>query len=64
MSVSEAVHRREPPVEVPAARPAGPQVRLANGLSQIVSYRVGADGSLTRVTTAPVAAGPGGIGAN
>jgi 6-phosphogluconolactonase len=37
---------------------------LANGLSQIVGYRVGADGSLTQVTTAPVAAGSGGIGAN
>ncbi len=37
---------------------------LANGLSQIVGYRVGADGSLTQVTTAPVAAGSGGIGAS
>ena len=30
---------------------------LAQGLSQIVGYRVGADGSLTQVTTVPVAAG-------
>ena len=37
---------------------------LANGLSQIVGYRVGADGSLTQVTTAPVAAGSGGIAAS
>jgi 6-phosphogluconolactonase len=37
---------------------------LANGLSQIVGYRVGHDGSLTQVTTAPLAAGSGGIGAN
>ena len=37
---------------------------LANGLSQIVGYRVGADGSLTQVTTTPVAAGSGGIGAS
>ncbi|HEY6314244.1 MAG TPA: hypothetical protein VIY52_26080 [Streptosporangiaceae bacterium] len=37
---------------------------LANGLSQIVGYRVGADGSLTQVTTAPVTAGSGGIGAS
>jgi len=35
---------------------------LANGLSQIVGYQVGAGGSLTQVTTAPVAAGSGGIG--
>ena len=33
---------------------------LANGLWQIVGYRVGADGSLTQVTTAAVAAGSGG----
>jgi 6-phosphogluconolactonase len=37
---------------------------VANGLSQIVGYRVGRDGSLTQVTTAPVAAGSGGLGAN
>ena len=37
---------------------------LADGLHQIVGYRVGADGSLTRVTTAPAATGSGGIGAN
>ena len=37
---------------------------LAQGLSQIVGYRVGADGSLTQVTTAPVAAGSFGVGAN
>jgi len=37
---------------------------LANGLSQVVGYRVGADGSLTQVTTAAVAAGSGGIAAN
>ena len=37
---------------------------LANGLSQIVGYRVGRDGSLTQVTTAPVAAGSGGLGAS
>ncbi|HEY6310054.1 MAG TPA: beta-propeller fold lactonase family protein [Streptosporangiaceae bacterium] len=37
---------------------------LANGLSQIVGYRVGHDGSLTQVTTAPVAAGSGGIAAS
>ena len=30
---------------------------LAQGLSQIVGYRVGADGSLTQVTTVTVAAG-------
>lgn len=37
---------------------------VANGLSQIVGYRVGRDGSLTQVTTAPVAAGSGGLGAS
>jgi 6-phosphogluconolactonase (cycloisomerase 2 family) len=37
---------------------------LANGLSQIVGYRVGHDGSLTQVTTAPATAGSGGIGAS
>jgi hypothetical protein len=37
---------------------------LANGLSQIVGYRVGPGGSLTQVTTASVAAGSGGIGAS
>lgn len=37
---------------------------LANGLSQIVGYRVGGDGSLTQVTTVPVAASSGGIGVN
>ncbi len=37
---------------------------LADGLSQIVGYRVGGDGSLTQVTTAPAAAGSGGIGAH
>jgi 6-phosphogluconolactonase len=37
---------------------------LADGLSQIVGYRIGGDGSLTQVTTAPAAAGSGGIGAN
>jgi 6-phosphogluconolactonase len=37
---------------------------LANGLAQIVGYRVGTGGSLTQVTTAPVAAGSGGIGAS
>lgn len=37
---------------------------LAGGLAQIVGYRVGADGSLTQVTTAPVAAGSAGIGAS
>jgi 6-phosphogluconolactonase len=36
---------------------------LAQGLSQIVGYRVGADGSLTQVTTVPVAAGSFGVGA-
>jgi hypothetical protein len=36
----------------------------ANGLSQIVGYRVGPDGSPTQVTTALVAAGSGGIGAS
>ena len=36
---------------------------LANGLSQIVGYRVGHDGSLTQVTTAPADAGSGGIAA-
>lgn len=35
---------------------------LANGVSQIVGYQVGGDGSLTQATTAPVAAGSGGIG--
>jgi len=37
---------------------------LAGGPSQIVGYRVGGDGSLTQVTTAPITAGSGGIGAN
>jgi 6-phosphogluconolactonase len=37
---------------------------LADGLHQIVGYRVGADGSLTQVTTASVATGSGGVGAN
>ncbi len=37
---------------------------LANGLSQIVGYQVGSDGSLTQVTTVPVTAGSGGIGVN
>jgi 6-phosphogluconolactonase len=37
---------------------------LANGLSEIVGYQVGADGSLTQVTTAPVTAGSGGIAAS
>ena len=37
---------------------------LVGGLSQIVGYRVGAGGSLTQVTTAPVAVGSGGIGAS
>jgi 6-phosphogluconolactonase (cycloisomerase 2 family) len=37
---------------------------LANGLSQIVGYQVGHDGSLTQVTTAPVTAGSGGIAAS
>ena len=37
---------------------------LANGLSQIVGYRVGHDGSLTQVITAPAAAGSGGIAAS
>jgi hypothetical protein len=37
---------------------------LANGLSQIAGYRVGPDGSLTQVTTAPVATGSFGVGAN
>ena len=31
---------------------------VANGLSQIVGYQVGADGSITQVTTAPVAVAP------
>jgi 6-phosphogluconolactonase len=35
---------------------------LAGGLDQIVGYRVSSNGSLTQVTTAPVAAGSGGIG--
>ena len=37
---------------------------LAQGLSQIVGYRVGADGSLTQVTAVPVATGSFGVGAN
>jgi 6-phosphogluconolactonase (cycloisomerase 2 family) len=37
---------------------------LAGGLSQIVGYRVGHDGSLTQVTAVPVATGSGGIGAS
>jgi 6-phosphogluconolactonase len=37
---------------------------LAAGLTQIVGYQVGGDGSLTQVTTAPVAAGSAGIGAD
>jgi len=37
---------------------------LAGGLAQIVGYQVGADGSLTQVTTAPVAADSAGIGAS
>jgi 6-phosphogluconolactonase len=36
---------------------------LAQGLDQIVGYRVGPDGSLTQVTTVPVAAGSFGVGA-
>jgi 6-phosphogluconolactonase (cycloisomerase 2 family) len=35
---------------------------LAGGLAQIVGYRVSSNGSLTQVTSAPVAAGAGGIG--
>jgi hypothetical protein len=46
-----------------AARSENGRGHLANGLSQIVGYRVGADGSLTQVTTAAAAAGSGGIGA-
>ena len=40
-------------------RQRGPElpVRPGAGLTQIVGYRVGADGSLTQVTTVPVAAG-------
>ena len=37
---------------------------LAQGLSQIVGYQVGADGSLTQVTAVPVATGSFGVGAN
>ncbi len=37
---------------------------LAAGLNQIVGYRVGADGSLTQVTTVPVATGSAGVGAS
>ncbi len=37
---------------------------LANGLSQLVGYRVGSGGSLTQVTSVPVAAGSGGLGAS
>jgi len=37
---------------------------VVNGLSQIVGYQVGADGSLTQVTTAPVAAGSVGLSAS
>jgi len=37
---------------------------LAAGLNQIVGYRVGPDGSLTQVTTAPVATGSAGVGAS
>ena len=37
---------------------------LAQGLSQIVGYQVGNDGSLTQVTTVPVAAGSFGVGAH
>jgi 6-phosphogluconolactonase len=37
---------------------------MVNGLSEIVGYPVGTDGSLTQVTTAPVAAGSGGIAAS
>jgi 6-phosphogluconolactonase len=37
---------------------------LADGLHQIVGYRVGADGSLTQATTVSAAAGSGGLGAN
>ena len=37
---------------------------LANGLSQIVGYRVRADGSLTQITTATVATGSGGVAAS
>jgi 6-phosphogluconolactonase len=35
---------------------------MSGGLNEIVGYRVGAGGSLTQVTTAPVAAGSAGIG--
>jgi len=37
---------------------------LPAGLNQIVGYRVGPDGSLTQVTTAPVATGSAGVGAS
>jgi hypothetical protein len=37
---------------------------LAANLNQIVGYRVGPDGSLTQVTTAPVATGSAGVGAS
>ena len=35
---------------------------LADGLSRIVGYRVGRDGSLTQVATIPVGTGSAGIG--
>jgi 6-phosphogluconolactonase len=59
---------REQPALAPARR--GRQRRrnylyvLAQGLHQIVGYRVGPDGSLIQVTTAPVATGSSGVGAN
>ena len=37
---------------------------LAAGLNQIVGYRVGADGSLTQVTTVPADTGSAGVGAS
>jgi len=37
---------------------------LADGLSRVVGYRVGHDGSLTQVTAVPAAAGSGGIAAS
>ena len=46
-----------------SARPELP-VRPGGGLTQIVGYRVGADGSLTQVTTVPADTGSAGVGAS
>jgi len=55
----------------PAARPldmAGAANRylyvLANGLNEIIGYRVASNGGLTQVTTVPIPTGLAGVGAH